>query len=583
MKKGAYNETDILRIVEARHGKKAAAEIARKLDTVAYKGFDIPLPDVVGYHQHNSECASDAIQEILMFADGIREYTQPILYGMTPEQIEVRSKIVLEFAQWERFSDYLTYIQKRFRSHYDVINYLRLHNIKPQNYYSKEAEVCELDPIFRRKKRESAEGGILALKKLKREYIYTEQGMTSPLMKTTMESLMKLFGIPYTILPHKDIVSPNAVGSTIVSTVSYANGDGSVKTNTLRHATGFLKMLGEWYYYDNEDGIVKADKAIIEAFAAGDLHILTYKQIHFAKGKDNVITSVYKDGKWVSPQEAKLANAEGHLHKGIMILKTVIPDTGNCVFAALPESEREKYHGKCKVNKKAKNSAEFVETIQKFKECIYSNQDSNSLIFEDMYRYAYENIQYIRDDPETFDVLRKSSIDVLRRSVCTPMIHYWSYKIGTHLKELAANGYEWFEIPKLNDRKPRTPHNTPEFTRKMREQLKKQDEEMRKLIEDAEALKKNPCPPGQVRDLKTKECRDKKKPTRKTKEKEKEKNTNANTNNKTKKKKRSPCPPGQVRDTKTKECRDRGQKPCPEGQVRDPRTKECREPKKLVF
>ena len=582
MKKGAYNETDILRIVEERHGKEVAAEIAKKQATVAYKGFDIPLPDVVGYHQHNSECASDAIQEILLFADGIREYTQPILYGLTPEQIEVRSKIVLEFAQWERFSDYLTYIQKRFRSHYDVINYLRLHKIKPQNYYSKEEEVCELDPIFRRKKRESAEGGILALKKLKREYVYTESGMTSPLIKSTMESLMKLLGIPYTILPHTEIMNPNAVGCTIVSTVSFVNADRSLKTNTMRHATGFLKMLGEWYYYDNEAGIVKADAEVIKVFAEGDLWIVTYKQTHFAKDNGGRML-VYKDGKWVSPFIAGLTNDKGNLHKGIIILKTIVPEDGARAVVALPESEVSKYHGKCKVHREAKNSKEFVETIQKFKECIYKNQDSNSLIFEDMYRYAYENIQYIRDDPETFDILRKSSVDVLKRSVCTPMIHYWSYKIGSHLKELAANGYEWFEIPKLKDHKPRTPHNTPEFTRQLREALRKRDEEARKLMEEAEALKKNPCPEGQVRDLKTKECRDKKKPTRKTKEKEKEKNTNVNTNNKTKKKKHSPCPPGQVRDTKTKKCRDRGTKPCPEGQVRDPKTKECRDAKKVVF
>ena len=583
MKKGAYNETDILRIVEARHGKEVAAEIAKKQGTVAYKGFDIPLPDVVGYHQHNSECASDAIQEILLFADGIREYTQPILYGLTPEQIEVRSKIVLEFAQWERFSDYLTYIQKRFRSHYDVINYLRLHKIKPQNYYSKEEEVCELDPIFRRKKRESAEGGILALKKLKREHVYTESGMSSPLMKTTMESILKMFGAPYGITTIKDIIKPNAVGSTIVSTVSYAIGDGTVKTNTMRHATGFLKMLGEWYYYDNEAGIVKADKAIIEAFAEGSLYILTHKQTQFAKGEDedNVITSVWKNGKWVSLREAGLTNAQGHIHKGTLILRTVFEDAGNCVFAALPDAVRAKYHGKCNVSIGAKNAAEFVETIEEFKECIYKNQDSNSLIFEDMYRYVYENIEYLRDNAETFDIIRKSSENVLKRSACTPMIHYWSYKIGAHLKELAANAYGWFEIPKLKDHKPRTPHNTPEFTRKVREELKKRDEEARKFFEKQEELKKlGPCPEGQVRDAKTKECRNKKKPEPR-KKKDDDKNTNANNN--TKKKKRSPCPPGQVRDTKTKKCRDRGTKPCPEGQVRDPKTKECRDAKKVVF
>ena len=85
MKKGGRdaNLLDVKRIMEERYGKAEVTEIFKKRDYPDYSGFEEPLPDIVGYKQHAAECASDAIQEVLMFADSIREFTQPILYNIT--------------------------------------------------------------------------------------------------------------------------------------------------------------------------------------------------------------------------------------------------------------------------------------------------------------------------------------------------------------------------------------------------------------------------------------------------------------------------------------------------------------------
>ena len=148
------NLLEVHRIMEKLYGKAAAEDIFRDrgANDIEYGGFEEPLPDIVGYKQHSSECASDSIQEILLFADTLREFTQPILYNITKPQIDVRCKIALNYTDWDRYSGYFEYVQKRFRSHYDVINYLRTHEIKPQKYQTDYEEVCKLNPLFYRKR-----------------------------------------------------------------------------------------------------------------------------------------------------------------------------------------------------------------------------------------------------------------------------------------------------------------------------------------------------------------------------------------------------------------------------------------------
>ena len=119
MKKGKMDKNllDVKRIMEKLHGKEAVADIFKERVHPDYSGFEEPLPDIVGYKQHAGECASDSIQEVLLFADSIREFTQPILYNLTLDQMDVRSKLALEYNDWDRFTDYFKYVQKRFRIH----------------------------------------------------------------------------------------------------------------------------------------------------------------------------------------------------------------------------------------------------------------------------------------------------------------------------------------------------------------------------------------------------------------------------------------------------------------------------------
>ena len=90
-----------------------------------------------------------------------------------------------------------------------------------------------------------------------------------------------------------------------------------------------------------------------------------------------------------------------------------------------------------------------------------------------------------------------------------------------------------------------------------------------------EKVEKSPCPPDQVRNAKTKKCRERK--TRKSPSTPKE--------TPKKRVKLSPCPPGQKRDPKTKTCKARIEKlkPCPPGKKRDSKTKKCIELNKFML
>jgi hypothetical protein len=229
--------------------------------------------------------------------------------------------------------------------------------------------------------------------------------------------------------------------------------------------------------------------------------------------------------------------------------------------------------------------------MTKFRSCIYSNLSSNSGIFENLFAFASDAIDLVKETPEVVDFLAKTIPGIVLRPACSPMTHFWCYKIGQGLKGDSANSLQWFNLPKLKSiylpsKNDRTPVS---FIEKLKE-VKKKNEAKRSL---------SPCRPGQVRNAVTKECRDRKKRVPVSKKK------NNNNNNAAEKKRantrksrcpkgevrnatgacvkrESPCPPGTKRDKETRLCKKRVED-CPEGQVRDPKTKKCRAQKAYKF
>ena len=547
------------------------------------KTFDQALPDSIGLKQHSAECSSDSIQELFLFADEIREYTQPIMYNITKEQTELRVRLALDSEDWVSFQEYFYYIQKRFKAHYDVLNYVRKHNIDAQRYYNDYENVCHLNPLFKRKEATSLVAGVLALKRYKKEDTYSGTGLIFAQAENIVSNLLKCLGVPFKSITG---IKLDGLGVIVQLVGKKVMVDGTVKKKSLGHVVSFMKVLDQWVYYDNNRGFIVVDVSVLEALRSGKLNIVYYDKVNFVKtdDSDKFISVWTGEEKWDTAAAESFYN-EGKLKSGIYYYEP------SKMLSVIADKQKAKVVDKCPIeNKKAKNAVDLLETMANFRACIYGSLHSNSGIFEQMFRYVHDSIALVKTVPEVLEFVIQTSMRVVLRPACSPMTHYWCHKIHLLLNDIRPLSLTKFKIPKLRSLKIHTQVETPpELIEKRREALLKAQKER----EMAKTPTLTPCLPGQVRDAKTKKCRDR------LKRAPNEDGSNVvgskNDKRRTAKSKcpkgmtRDPktgecvdrlpkCPPGQVRDRKTKLCRNRLEKdPCPEGQIRDPKTKLCRD------
>ena len=581
---------NIERVAEVKYATPKAKSLVAKHKDGDFLGFEQPLPDIIGFQQHGGECASDSIQEILLFADGIREYLQPIMYNITPEQIEVRTRINLDLDEWTKFEGYFHYIQKRFRAHYDAINYMRTHKISAQKYYSEHEAVCLINPLFKKKERISLEAGVLALKRLKGEFEYSGTGMVHKQVKKAISGILASTGVPY---EHVEGVRMDAVGITLMAFLDRIREEGRMKSS-MGHAVGFLKVFDKWVYYDDNLGFIKVDELVIKALKDERLQIVNYSKVYFMRMADSgAPESVWADGSWSKAGLKAVMSEEGKFKIGVRIY---VPHSYSSVVPLAKAPLLNDSHKACRITEgdlKPKNVGALSKTIGKFRDCIYKNINSNAEIFENLYHFLYDNIELVKADPDALAFLTNTSATVVLRSGCSPMTLYWCSLIKRELEGIKQDNFSWYNIANLDlFHNPRAPAHTPP---KFKEAL----EMDRKKRAETESPKLEPCLPGQYRNAKTLKCHD-----RKVREKKSVHSSNTLKTPKSPKERRSkcpkgetrdpktgecvprlgPCPPGEVRDKETKECKPRMEKgDCPEGQIRDPKTKKCRDQKKYKF
>ena len=612
---------NVFKVATQLYGKEGAENIlkARHKD-LPHKGFDEPLADLIGYKQHGGECASDTVQEIFLFADGIRDYTQPILYGLTPEQAEVRVKLLLEPKYWTGVLGYIEYIQKRFRVHYDVLNYLRTHGIPAQKRFQDYDSVCEPNPLFKQKEITSLEATVLALKRLKGEAKYTGLGLYAKQAYKAMEHLIVCTGIPYKI---EQGLHLDAVGFSVGALVSEIEQDRSKVYRAVGHRFGFMKVRGDWYLYDDNYGFTKTDEEVLKALGAGRVLIVNYRnRPHFVlidTPEKRTFEAVWEHGAWNRGALDLLLLPDGAYRYGLFIYEPTVAEIYS--IRANPAPPLNDVHTKCGITEAELHPttvAQVNETIEKSSVYIREHLTSNSKVFENLYEYAYHNLDLVKRDPALLAFIGSTSQSVVHRPACTPMTHYWSHKIKHALGGKAFDPHDWFEALRLKQAfaPPQGDPNPAHFAA-MREQRAKELLAVRNnpfgLTPKTPVL--TPCAPGQTRNPKTKKCEARKVKTpltesekeerkeakkeekeRKAKEKEdaglspspkREPCPKGEIRNRTTKacvKKPEPCAPGEVRNAKTKKCRPRFEKdPCPPGQVWDAGAKACRDKKQFVF
>lgn len=572
------DQQNVKEIAERMYGLKAAEDLLKQKRGLAL-GFEQPLPDVIGFKQHDSECASDSIQELLLFADGIREYTQPIMYGLTKEQVETRTSLTLTYEEWHPLQEYFYYVQRRFQAHYDVLNYMRVNGVDAQKYYDEHDEVCLLNPLFKQKEAASIEFGVLALKHYKGEARYKGAGLSFRGVEKIVDGMLTSMGVPYKRVASVDKA---AVGMVVFCKNFNIDAAGKENESSLGHVVSFMKAQGQWLYYDNNMGFLPLAEEVVDALAADCLRIVIYRRVYFVKTDAHGAWSSAFDGKKWSKELLKELYKKGKPVQGIYFYKGDPKTCVSIVSATAGATAAAKICGPVVSDLK-----EPVKALAEFRSCIYANIESNSKIFENMYHYIYDNIDLIKTIPDELASAEKGMKTVVLRPACSPMTHYWCSKINMALKGIATDSMQWYKLPKL----ARVAHQR-ERARTPAEFVKRRGEEMG----TPRTPRLTPCLPGQVRNAKTRRCKDRPvkevkvdskgvpiKRSRKAKSEGKERASPCPKGEIRDKKtgqcvpKDDPCPPGQVRDKETKLCRDRLLQPCPEGQVRDAKTKKCRD------
>lgn len=107
-KEESLDNANIATLLEKAEGKSPTLLELTKSSKVL---FDKSICDPIGFKQHSGECANDAFQQLLLFADGLKEITQQKMFD-----IELPSKV-----DDSELKKYIKYMQKRFVEHYAII------------------------------------------------------------------------------------------------------------------------------------------------------------------------------------------------------------------------------------------------------------------------------------------------------------------------------------------------------------------------------------------------------------------------------------------------------------------------------
>ena len=418
------------------------------------------------------------------------------------------------------------------------------------------------------------------MKKIKRERVYTQTGFPLDEIAGTVQTIFKWLQIPFKIVKLSEVDATKTVGVIMNLKTGFVKPDYSIYWKmSMSHETALIKMKGKWYYYDNNEGFLFIEDALaFELLNPGsNIYFVKFKKTYFVKGQLNP-THIWKDGRWDTNVSAVAASdgAGGMRYKvNAHLMRCAFGDFHgiNKADDTVPYN-----HTRCKFTEGPAETSELaVATMKSIIECIKTNVNSNSAIFEDLYHYMFDNIEHLSSDHDLYSSLVSTLDTIVLRPACTPMIHYWVFQIKTRIKGTPLDTHEWFEVPEL--KRVEVQVSGKETPPEMREAIAKAEAERmlkKALLEKGvvpEKVEKTPCPEGQVRNAKTKKCREKK--TRKTASPKK--------GTPKKREKLSPCPPGQKRDPKTKTCKARIAKltPCPPGQKRDSKTKKCVDLKKF--
>jgi hypothetical protein len=216
------------------------------------KGFTAPICDSLGYSQHSIECASDTAQELFLFADHLRNITQPFLYKASRAELMERVKKTQPPALHAIFFKYVYDMQERFQRHYDALQ----HSAKAaqlKRYSAARRASTGSCSLLAAKKARSAALGPAILRRVKELAMDPSVGGASTnAVLWTMSRLIAFFEVPCEL-------SGKWNAQTVAAFLVIHRP--AVK---ISHVLGILKCNDAFLWYDNILGITPINMEVVK-------------------------------------------------------------------------------------------------------------------------------------------------------------------------------------------------------------------------------------------------------------------------------------------------------------------------------
>lgn len=251
--------------------------------------YSDPICDPVGFWNHRGECWNDVLQEILLFADGIKEIAQPMLFSLDTHAPALRDHIKDTILHKEYIDDtivdayiqYLVLMKTRFITHYKYIQALK-------------ANITN-NVMVAQKRRLSTVCGIGAAAVMTRLFKESEDylpGMVSENRNAIFTNICTILRIPYVVAPLSSIAAADPVAYFISSIVFKDH------LSIGGHVVGALRCNGAWYWHDDNKGVFPISIALLKTYFSEDEFGFYYTDtVHFVKLKRKRNPAIARNGR----------------------------------------------------------------------------------------------------------------------------------------------------------------------------------------------------------------------------------------------------------------------------------------------
>lgn len=255
-----------------------------------YRG---PICDPIGYSQHGGECWSDTLQQLILFSDGLKEYTQPFFYNTPYSEIEARIDRFVDADLAPILKKYVKAMQVRFISHYNLLvtgNPDFESCVEAPDYRSMIAISSQVPSSFSAEHKLYRQRSLIMSLEAARSVVGWDKetsGAGRDQYELIYSSLIQLLdaGFSIRLKEHASLTGDETILGYLGLTTNYRIKEYLYSDNTKNpqflgkigngHASGFLKCNSRSFFYDDNTGLFETGLPFSEIGNVRAIHVKT--------------------------------------------------------------------------------------------------------------------------------------------------------------------------------------------------------------------------------------------------------------------------------------------------------------------